>query len=273
MRFSIFTSLLLLPAGFLAAQHTGTDSKVVTGTVLVNDRTPLDFKTFTTALKTDWGVRVDSVNQAEKTLVVYTPAATVMLANMDYPAPVADIRAAAEAAWLWQNASEEAPRHQSQVVISVIGSTTKPVDLYKLFTRVAAAVLDNTRSCGIYMNSQYVLQSKGFYLQAARNLNEKALPIYCWVFFGMLKQDGGNSAYTYGMKEFGLPDLEIVKSQHSLQEVHAVLHDIVRDALQFNTRLQDGSVVETLEGKKITLKLNNSTFLEGQDEKTLRVEY
>ena len=270
MRILVFVLALISVRPILFAQQTTNQTKVVTGTVLVNDRTPLDFKAIPAALKSDWGVRLDSVSQSDKTLVMYTPLATVMLANMDYPAPLADIQGASEAAWMWKTASEEASRHQSQVVISVIGTVNKPVELYKLFTRGAAAVLDNTRSCGVYMNTQYVLQSKAFYLQAARNLNEKVLPIYCWVFFGMLQQEGLSSAYTYGMQEFGLPDLEISKSKHSLQEVHAILHDIVADALQNNTRLQDGSIVETLEGQKITLKLTKSALFEGQ---TLRVEY
>ncbi|MCK6690559.1 MAG: DUF4261 domain-containing protein [Thermoanaerobaculia bacterium] len=271
MRIFVFVITLIGAGSVLFAQQTANQTKVVTGTVLINDRTPLDFKTIPGALKTDWGVRVDSFNLAEKTLVLYTPVATVMLANMDYPAPAAEIRGAAELTWMWETAADEALRHQSQVIISVIGAAGKPVDLYKLFTRVAAAVLDNTRSCGVYMNTQFVLQSRAFYLQAARNLTEKALPIYCWVFFGMAQQEGQSSAYTYGMQEFGMPDLEIFKSSHSLQEAHAVLYDIVANALQNNIRLQDGSVVETLEGQKITLKLTKSALLEGQT--LLRVEY
>lgn len=270
MRILVFVVTLIGVGLPLIAQQTAPSNKVVTGTVLVNDRTPLDFKVIPNALKTDWGVRLDSFNQADKTLVLYTPTATIMLANMDYPAPPAEIQGAAEAAWMWRTAQEEAPRHQSQVVISVIGSVNRPVEVYKLFTRVAAAVLENSRSCGVYMNTQYVLQSKAFYLQSARNLNQNALPIYCWVFFGMFQQDGKSSCYTYGMQEFGMSDLEISNSQHSLQEAHAVLYDIVSNALQSNTRLQDGSVIETLEGQKIALKLKKSSLLDGE---TLRVEY
>lgn len=268
--YAIVITLICLFNQAVFSQQSGSQTKVVTGTVLVNDRTPLDFKAVVASLKTDWNVRLDSFSQAEKTLVLYTPGATVMLANMDYPAPAAEIRGAAEMAWMWLTAAEEATRHQSQVVISVIGPVSKPVDLYKLFTRVAAATLDNSSSCGVFMNTQYVLQPKAFYLQSARNLNEKALPIYCWVLFGMVQQDGLSSGYTYGLQEFGMADLEIAKSKHSLQEVHAILYDIVADALQNNTRLQDGSVIETLEGQKITLKLLKSALMEGQ---SLKVEY
>ncbi len=272
MRFSLFfLPLLFLAAAPAKAQtNTSPDRRVATGIVLINDKTPVDFKTVINALKTEWGVRLDSFNLAEKTLILYTPEATVMLANMDYPAAPAEIRSAAEGAWMWRSAADEAPRHQSQVVISAIGSGARPVELYKVFTRVAAALLDNTSACGVYMTSQYVLQSKAFFLQAARNLNQNVLPVYCWVYFGMLQENGLSSAYTYGLTEFGMPDLEIVKSSHPLQEIHAILYDAANDALQHNTRLQDGSTIETLEGQKITLKLSKSALLDGQ---TLKVEY
>jgi len=262
----LLTLNLLVNSG-LEAQD---DNKVVSGIVLLNDQTPADFKTIAAAIKTDWNVRVDSFRQAEKTLVLYTTNATIMLANMDYPASPAEIRSAAEGAWMWQTAREEAPRHKSQVVISVIGAEDKPVYLYKLFTKTAATVLDNSRSCGLYMPAQLVMQSKDFYLQSARNMEQVVIPVYCWVYFGMFMDEGKTCAYTHGLTEFGMPDLEIVKSDHSLQEAHAVLYDAAADALQHNRQLADGSVIETLEGQKITLQLSKSTYLEGE---TLKVAY
>lgn len=268
MRFPILFALLMLLSTTYA--QTNTDNKVVTGTVLVNDRTPVNFKSLIPALKSDWGLRLDSFNLSDKTLVLYTSGATVMLANLDYPASRTEISGAVEGAWLWRTAAEEAPRHQTQVVISAIGSPSKTLELYKLYTRVAAGVLDNTNSCGIYLASQYLLQSRVFFLQAARNLTENVLPLYCWIYFGMLQDNGASSAYTFGLREFGMPDLEIVRSTHSLQEAHAILYDAANDALQKGTHLSDGSTIETLEGQKITLKLSPAVYLNTQ---TLKVEY
>ena len=269
-----FCSAMLLAFSSLNAQqnttNTAPESKVVTGTVLVNDQTPFDFKSLRQSLVSDWGVRLDSFNQAEKTLVLYTPGATVMLAWLDYPAAPAEIRSAAEGAWLWKSASAEAPRHQAQVVISVIGSPRRPLDVYKLYTRVVAAALDNTRSCGVYLASQYLLQSKAFFLQAARGLEQNTLPVYCWIYFGMFQENDLSSGYSYGLTEFGMPDLEIFRSKHTMQEVHAILYDAVTDALQNGVKLQEGSTIETLEGQKIALKLSKASFWEGQ---TLKVNY
>lgn len=263
----ILSTLIFLLTTTLQAQS---DSKVVTGVVLLNDNKPIDFKTLADAAKKDWGIYVDSFNQAEKTLVLYTASATIMLAHLDYPLPLAEIKSAAEGAWMWRDAGEEAPRHQSQVVVSVIGPGSRPVRLYQLFTRAAAAVLDNTRSSGVYMNTQLVLQSKAFYLQSARNLDQQVMPVYCWVYFGMFQDGGQSCAYTYGLNEFGMTDLEIVKSKHSMQEAHAVLYDAVKDALQNNSILREGSTVETLDGEKVTLTRSKSVYLEGE---TLKVAY
>lgn len=261
---------LLSPAISIAQTATNSDSKVVTGIVLLNDQTPANFKTIANAVKKDWGVRLDSFNAADKTLVLYTTNATIILAYMDYPAAPAEIRSAAEGAWMWRTAREEAPLHKAQVVISVIGGSSKPVYLYQLFTRTAAAVLDNSSACGVYLSEQLVLQSKEFYLQSARNMDQMELPVYCWVYFGMFLDDGATCAYTYGLTEFGLKDLEIVKSKHSMQEAHAVLYDIAKDALQNNTPLHSGAVFETLEGEKLTLKLAPSPYLKKD---TLQLEY
>ncbi|MCC6459128.1 MAG: DUF4261 domain-containing protein [Saprospiraceae bacterium] len=276
MRLTIlFATIFSLFSFHLQAQRASvpnaTEGKVVTGTVLINDRNPVDFKALLAGLRSDWGVRIDSSSQSEKTLVVHTATATVMFANMDYPASPAEISGAVEGAWLWRSAAEEAPRHQSQLVVSVIGQASRPLDAYKLYTRVTAAALDNTRSCGVYLASQYLLQSKTFFLQAARNLNEKVLPIYCWIYFGMLQDGGASSAYTFGLSELGMPDLEIVKSAHSLQEAHAILYDAVNHALQNGIRLQDGSQIETQEGQKINLKLSKGVYL--NDKVTLKVAY
>lgn len=254
-----------------AQKPAATDNKAISGIVLLNEKTPVNFKTLTESLKKDWGLRMDSSNQSGKNLVLYTTGATIMLAFQDYPASPVEIKSAAEGAWMWPGARTEAPKHQAQVVVTVVGAAGKAVQLYKLYTRAAAAVLDNSRSCGVYLPGQYLLQSKAFFLQAARNLDQNTLPLYCWVYFGMFEDGGKTCAYTYGLTEFGMTDLEIVKSSHTMQEAHAVLYDAAKDALQYNRLLQDGTVIETLEKQKITLTTATSPYLEGRQ--MLRVAY
>lgn len=270
MRYLLYLSFLILSPAAVAAQSAASQ-KVVTGMVLLNDKATPDAQQILTALRTEWKLKTDSVSIADKTVVFSVPGATVMLAHLEYPVAAAQVQSAAGISWLWKNAGPEVAQHQSQLVISVIGSSNRTLDLYKVFTKVAAAALSKTNSSGVFLNSQYMLSSKSFFTSAAKNMmQEQSLPIYCWVYFGMLQEDNLNSGYTYGMAEFGMPDMEIVKSAHSNQEVHATLYDAAQTIILYNLHLQDGQQVTTAEDIKITVKKMPGAMLEGD---VLRLEY
>ena len=133
-----------------------------------------------------------------------------------------------------------------------------------MFTRVAGGVLENTRSSGIYLNNQYLLLPKGFYTAAAHNLLENnSLPLYCWVHFGMTEQNGQSGGYTYGLQEFGLPEMEILNSPRPVAEVHAVLYDAAASVVEYGTKVQNGQTLTTREEQKLQVRLSPSTVLEG----------
>lgn len=267
MRFLFFFALL----GLLNPVFAQKSQKVITGSVLLSDKAAPDAKKLVNALKTGWKIAADSINIADKTLVFSVPGATVMVAWLDYPAPAPEVRAAAKLSWLWTDAFEQAPRGQSQVVISVIGSGDRTLELYKLFTKTAGAVLEQTQSIGVYMSDQYLLLSKGFYVAAARNLlSGDALPLYCWVYFGMQQKDGRSGGYTYGLKEFGMPEMEIANSQNSLQDVHSVLYDVASFVVKWNQPLKEGSTFEGIEDLKLPVTRSKAVYLEGE---TLKLTY
>ena len=245
------------------------DQKVVSGTVLVNNLNPLDPKSLLASLRNKWHIKTDSSSNVDKTIVFISSGATVMIAQLNYPADPIEIRAAAQLSWLWGNATQEALQHQSQVVISVIGDAGKTLETHKLFTAIAAEILESTASSGVYMNSQYLLIPKGFYSAAAHNmLDNQTIPIYCWVYFGMPGDGGG---YTYGMEDFGLKELEIVHSEHSGADVHGTLYDAAISVLKYNNHPQDGDTIVTEEGSKIPVRATKGVFLEGRE--VLKLEY
>lgn len=239
--------------------------QVVSGSVLLNEKSAPDFKALLATLKADWKFRTDSVTTNAKTLVFTTPGATVTLAYLDYPVAPGEIRAAANLSWLWHTAAQEAGRHQAQIVVSVIGSPSRALDLHKMFTRIAGGVLENTRASGIYMSNQYLLLSKGFYTAAAHNLlTNNSLPIYCWVHFGTAEEGGKSSGYTFGLQDFGLLEMEIVQSAHPASEVHAVLYDAVATVVEYGTKVHDGQTLTTREDQQLSVKLSPSAVLQGQ---------
>lgn len=270
-RFALLLSLYLIPAlqGKLTAQKVA-DQKVVSGTVLLNEKKAPDGKAMVARLNSSWKLKTDSINISDKTLIFNTTGgATVMIAYLDYPAAMDEIGAAARLSWIWKTANTETFRHQAQVVISVIGASNHSLDLYKIFTQTAAAVLEETHAPGINMDAQYLLLSAGYYTAAARNMvQNQTIPLYCWVYFG---RPGGGNGFTYGLSEFGLSEMEIVNSAHSEAEVHATLYDSAMSVLKYGTKIQDGQSVTTEEGDKWPVHLKKGTYL--PEQMVLNLEY
>ncbi len=266
----IFLALIFFAPHPVAYGQKAYEQKVVSGTVLLNEKVGLDHKKLLASLKATWKLKADSVNVAEKTLVFNTVGgATVMIAYLEYPAAQDEIGAAARLSWLWKTANEETSKHQAQVVISVIGPANRTLDLYKIFTQTAAGVLESNDSPGIFMDSQYLLLSAGYFSAAARNMvQNQTIPLYCWVYFG---RPGGGNGFTYGLTEFGLPEMEIANSRHSETEVHSTLYDAAMTVVKYGAKLQDGQSVTTEEGAKMKAQLKQGTFME--DLNVLNLEY
>jgi Domain of unknown function (DUF4261) len=258
----IFALLLSIPLGLTAQTTTSaTDNKIITGTVLLNDKTAPSLKKIVEALPTDWLVRTDSVVTTDKTAVFSTNGATVMIAWLNYPCNPEETNMAASISWLWKDAELES-RHQSQIVISILGHPKNTTELYRIFTRVAAATLVQTpKSVGVFMSGQYLLVSKGYYLEAARNMGAQGLPLYCWVYFGMLQNDAKSSAYTYGMSEFGWPEFELVNSDLPLVTALELVHQTAKVAILSPKMIQSGQTLDLGEGGKVTLKLSEAALI------------
>lgn len=275
MRHTLFCGFLLLlwlPATGFSQKNAADATKVVTGTVLLDKKLPPDTKALLATLRADWGVRVDSVRPGDKTLVFAGPGgATVMIAWLDYPAPAAEIRAAADISMLWPGAAKEAGAHQAQAVISVIGSGSRTVELYKLFTRVAGALLDKSAASGIYLSGQYLLLSKGYFLASAKGMSDENLPLSCWVYFGVRQEGDTSSGYTYGLHEFGLPEFEVLQSGHTPQDVYALLTDAVNYVIRTHTIYREGQFFTTPDGQKIAVQVSKSTVL--KNETTVKLKY
>ncbi len=261
-------SFQFLP-GITFAQK-GAEPKVVSGTVLLNEKLPPDFKAVMNSLRTEWKLKSDSVNMTDKTVVFSTSGGvSVMIAFLNYPAAMDEVGAAARLSWIWKTAAEECSRQQAQVVISVIGPANRSLDLYRIFTQTAAAVLAVSHSPGIYLGSQYLLLSEGYFTAAARNMiQNQTIPLYCWVYFG---RPGDGNGFTYGLTEFGLSEMEIVHSLHTEAEVHAALYDSALSVVKYGTLLKDGQSLTTEEGGQFKVQLQKGTYLE--DKQVFKLDY
>jgi Domain of unknown function (DUF4261) len=260
MRYILFLAVLFSQTGLFAQSG----DKIISGTILLNTLQMPDAKALQQHLKTTWKIPADSMTVSDKTIIYNCGFATLIFAYLDYPMDPAEVGAAARLSWLWKTAAKDAGAHKAQLVVTVIGSDKQTTDLYKLFTKSTGAALEKTNASGVYMNSQYLLLEKGFYQAAAVNLrtNPKALPVYCWIYFGLLGEENNNGSFTFGLSEFGLPEMEISGSKHSVEEVHATLVEAVQYVIDYNLKLKDGQNLETSYGP-LPVRFGKSVFTEG----------
>ncbi|HMX40274.1 MAG TPA: hypothetical protein PK971_08895 [Saprospiraceae bacterium] len=266
LRFSLLLLLCALCAQPLCAQKASAPApKAVTGTILLDSKKMPDAKALLAALRNDWKLRTDSSTTADKTIVFNHNGLTVMLAYLDYPADRDELAAAARLSWLWKTAAADIAKHQAQVVVSVLGPESRVLDLYATLTKTLAAALQHSPSIGVFMNSQYLLLPKDFYLSSARTLlKDKTLPVYCWVYFGMMEEGEASSGYTYGLRDFGLEEMEIVKAAAPVAETHALLLDAAASVIQYHIKLQSGQPFTTIEGTKVTPQKGKAAFVDGE---------
>lgn len=269
MQKTLFAVLLCLPAFLSLAQ---TDQKVVSGVVLLTEKKAIASGPLALNLQERWKIKIDNSSVNEKTMVIQTPGATIMIAYLDYPAVSPEFEAAIQLSWLWPNARAQAAQHKAQALISVIGSPSRTVDLYRLFTKTAACILENTTACGVLIESQYLLLERGFYIAAAQNMRDNDhVPLYCWVYIGMVSDSElVNSAYTYGLNEFGIHDLEIVRANMSAGDAHNLLYEISDYLIRYNVKPRDGQKITTPEGTSATLQLSDAEFIRGEKSYQLR---
>lgn len=263
MRF-ILIALFFCCSFSLAAQEPA--PKIVSGAVLLEASKPFNSNAFMAAIKKEWKVAADSLTVSGKTIIFSVPGATVMIAFLDYPVAKDELQAAIQICWRWPNSAAELQKHQAQAVVSVVGNEGQTLNLYKIFTKTAACLLEQHGGIGLFMNTQYVLSSRGSFLASARNmLQNDVLPLYCWIYFGMIEEAGKGSAYTFGMEEFGFKDLEIYQADQAAGEVHNLLYAVVQAVLKYHQTLHEGQAIVTEEGHKIQVKAAKGALLEGKD--------
>lgn len=108
-------------------------------------------------------------------------------------------------------------------------------------------------------------------LENAKQMSASELPLYIWVYFGVRQEKRGrDSMYTYGLKDFGKCEIEVLNSKKDLEEINEMLYNIVHYVLAQDVSLQDGETIGLTMTQKLKIKLSKGEYL---DEKTLKIDF
>jgi len=214
-------------------------------------------------LKEFWDVDVTDVEGDDNTATFRINGELVAIAKMPAPIPQEDIESTANYTYLWNNVLEECSEHTSHAIVTVLTSETDVVDRHIIFTQLNASILRTSNAIGVYKGTQTLLLPKALYLDFADLLFQEMLPVQLWVYIGLVSDENSNSAYTYGLKEFGKTEIEVLESDMQRSDLYDFVVAVTSYIIGYEAVLLDGQTIGFTEEQKIQITESKARFLEG----------
>lgn len=238
--------------------------------VLLKEPNSMKIEKVISELKDKWKLKVKNEETDNETSIIEINGYRIAIANMPVSIPGDEVKTTAEFNYFWKNGEKEATDHKGHIILSIINGGKSPVIENVLFTKIATSIMNNSNSLGIYIGGRTLTLKKDFYIENAEMMSEQDLPIYNWVYFGMRDEEGKHSIYTYGLADFGKLEMEIVNSEHPMDEIQELMFNLCHYVIASNVKLNDGETIGMSATQKLKLSITKGKYLEG---KTLKIEY
>ena len=238
--------------------------------ILLENAEKPDFAKIADTLSARWQINAKYHSAGTDAAILILEGCTAAIAYLPFPIPGDAVAQTAACNYFWENGATEAPRHKAHIVLSLQDAGKDPLAENILFTKLADAVLRSTPATGIYLGDRTLALPKDFYLDHAENLQTGELPLLNWIYFGFRKHKNRFSAFTYGMQDFGKPNLEILESQHTPDDIHTVLYNAAHFMLASDAELIPGEKIAVSDKQNCKVKLSEGRHLK---ENTLKIAY
>ncbi len=242
----------------------------VLGMVLLKEANSLDIKKAVQELRDKWNLTVDDTESGEEASILIINNYKIAIINISAAIPGDEIAETADYNYLWQNGGEETTKHEGHIILTFMNGGKNPVQENILYSKLVSAVLNNSKSIGIYIGDRTLLLKSEFYLSNIENISEKHLPLLIWIYFGIRREGDLLSIYTYGLKDFGKMEMEIVNSSHSFAELQEMMFDLAHYVIASDVVLKDGETVGISAEQKLKITESKGKYLEGT---TIKIEY
>ena len=215
-------------------------------------------------LQSYWGLKVDEIEHSDTTISFNIDGEVIVIGLIPAPIPDEEFESMYSYSYLWKDAEKEVKKHTQHAIVSVLADNTSAVERYSLLTKVNASILRTCETAiGVYQGESTLLLPKDLYLDVANFLLEDMLPIQLWVYIGIINGDEKTSVYTYGMKEFGKSEIEIIDAHMEGSEVYDFLLSILEYVLEQDVTLHHGETIGFTEEQKIKITESEAIYLDG----------
>lgn len=239
-------------------------SKILLAMPLFKNGESINIKAVAEHLTNYWGLTITDFNDSDSTCVFSIEGEMAAVAFIDAPIPGSDISGTAEYAYNWPNAMEDLKDYTGHAIVSIMGNNKNTLERYKLLSKLLGSILATSNAVGIYKGNQTLLIPRQQYLDQVEELKENMLPVLLWIYIGVRKEDAGNSVYTYGLKEFGKMEMEIVNSTSEIGNIADFLTTITSYVIGSDVAFRNGETVGFTADQKIKITESKGRFVEGQ---------
>ena len=220
-------------------------------------------------LKADWEIELSKEDtEDEDTIVTELNKCRIIISKFPAPVPNEEAEINAENNWMWEDAVEVTKTHKAHIVVAILGDEEDLISRGLLYTKIMATCCKQKKAIGVFTSG--VVFEPSYYMKAAEMIRDGELPIFTWVWFGLYRTENGLSTYTYGMKDFGKLELEILDADEDAGKLLSFISAIASYILQDDVELKDGETIGLSEDDIHQITLSKGVAL---PEKTLKISY
>lgn len=242
------------------------ESRTILGMLLLADTVPFDLSRLAADQLERYGRQLSCTGSSNNSTAVFEiEGETIALGHLPVPLPAGELDQSVSYAYYWPEAGEETKGHESHIIVIGMKGSDDMVKRYKLYTEIIVSLMTTTNAVAMYMGTQSLVISKESYLMQAAYMDDESLPLNLWVYFGLRSETGLNSAYTYGLKEFGKKELEIVHSSRSLEDLLDFLFNIAHYVLACDVTFEDGQTCGLSDEERIPISVSKGVYLDEKE--------
>ena len=230
-----------------------------------------DSAAFFHTLQQEWGIRPEEDGELGGDILTFHVGGNLCAVSL-MPAPVPNNEAEDNAAfnYYWPEAVETTRQHQAHLLVAVMpGGEDSAVARMQLYSKIICSCLADANALGVYTSG--TVFAPDFYRSVCAEMRQGQLPVPIWVFLGLYQDEGGNNAYTIGMRQFDKMEMEIRASQHDLNDIHGTLLGICAYIISQDVTLHDGETIGFSAEQQ--LRISRSPAIAGGAEETLKIAY
>ena len=242
------------------------DGGTLVSSVLWDDK-KMDFGEFASNMKKMWNLNIDLDGVKDNTYILVNDDVLATVTLIPSPVPKGEAEYYAKTNFYWPEAEETVKKHKAHLLVAVVAKKNL-VSSSVFFVKLCAALAKSSHCLGIY--SSGTVHHPEMYCDFAKGASEENFPTVNLIYFGVVKNEKTFSCYTYGLNAFNKLELEVVKSDKSVEDLREFIYNIATYIIKGNVTLKHGETIGYTETQKLPITVSKGVNL---PDVTIKIEY